>query len=399
MIYNSNELFKKMDESGIDIIVASTKENINYFTGYSPVVKTLNPYHGQTFVVISKKEIDKISIVIPIAEVDQIQDCKSQTLEVKTFGTFYREHFDCELTEAERELKELSNIENSYEDAASALENILNNSSEGQTVTIAIDEDSAGKSIIDKINSINTFNVVPASSLIRSVRRIKTSYEVEMLTQSARINECAIKVVIDNLSEGMTEEEIRILYETEIVRQGAIPSLTMIKIGRFAVGGQQTQKSHIKLKSGDLIWFDSDANYQGFWSDIARVYPYKIVTDKAIRFYSALEASMKKAVETIKPGMKASEVFHIMMSTAKDNGMEHYRRHHVGHGIGHEPYELPILSPTDETVLEEGMVISIETPYYELGFGALHIEDPIYIGRDRNVLLTCNPIPSLKVVN
>ncbi|MBD1559759.1 aminopeptidase P family protein [Vibrio sp. S9_S30] len=398
MIYNHIQLKKQMIDNDIDIVVASTKENINYFTGYNPVVKTLNPYYGESYVVIFKDSTEKISVVVPVAEVDQVQDCKSNLLEVRTFGTFYREHCGAELSDEELELKDYSNTELSFETAASALLSLLETYRGGKHLNIAIDEDATPQKTRQLLASNENFTVEPLASLIRKVRVFKTEYEIEMLSESAKINERAIDSVLQNLEEGMSEEDIRVIFEIELVKHGAKPALTMVKIGRAAVGGQRTQKNHIKLKAGDLIWFDSDACYQGFWSDIARVYPYKEVTDRAEQIYSGLQKSMQSAVELIRPGMKASDVFHLMMEVAQKNGVPHYRRHHVGHGIGHEPYEMPILQPKDDTVIEVGMVLSIETPYYELGFGALHIEDPIYIGEHENRLLTSRPIPCLRVV-
>lgn len=64
---------------------------------------------------------------------------------------------------------------------------------------------------------------------------------------------------------------------------------------------------------------------------------------------------------------EGANVFDLTMNAVYKSGFTEYRRHHVGHGIGLEPYELPILAPNNEDVIEEGMVLSVETPYYEFG--------------------------------
>ena len=73
----------------------------------------------------------------------------------------------------------------------------------------------------------------------------------------------------------------------------------------------------------------------------------------------------------------------------RDNGEPRYRRHHVGHSIGAEVYEQPILAEGNDVVIEAGMVINIETPYYEFGVGAVHVENPFVVSESGpNVLLT-----------
>jgi Xaa-Pro aminopeptidase len=66
----------------------------------------------------------------------------------------------------------------------------------------------------------------------------------------------------------------------------------------------------------------------------------------------------------------------------REAGIPHFRRHHAGHGIGIEPYEPPFLTETSEEILEEGMVLNVETPYYEMGFGGVQLEDTIVITND-----------------
>ncbi|MEM1938119.1 MAG: M24 family metallopeptidase, partial [Candidatus Caldarchaeum sp.] len=84
----------------------------------------------------------------------------------------------------------------------------------------------------------------------------------------------------------------------------------------------------------------------------------------------------------IRPGVRASHLFDVAVETTRINGLTHYRRHHCGHGIGLELYDVPVIRPEDQTVVEEGMVLNIETPYYELGLGGIIIEDTLVVKSD-----------------
>ena len=67
------------------------------------------------------------------------------------------------------------------------------------------------------------------------------------------------------------------------------------------------------------------------------------------------------------------------MAAVRREGISHYKRSHIGHGIGLDGYDAPNIAPTNPETFEEGMVICVETPYYELGFGGLQVEDTLVV--------------------
>jgi Xaa-Pro aminopeptidase len=81
----------------------------------------------------------------------------------------------------------------------------------------------------------------------------------------------------------------------------------------------------------------------------------------------------------MRPGTPANAVFETGVAAARAGGIPHYQRHHVGHGVGLEVYDVPLLGPNDATPLEEAMVFEVELPYYELGFAGLQVEDTVLV--------------------
>lgn len=77
-----------MKQNGLDAIIASTKENIRYFTGFQPVVKTLNPYFGQCYSVITIDNPEIVHIVHSIGEIDQVLDARVQVGKYILMGFF-----------------------------------------------------------------------------------------------------------------------------------------------------------------------------------------------------------------------------------------------------------------------------------------------------------------------
>ncbi|MDA7026351.1 Xaa-Pro peptidase family protein [Bacillus sp. CLL-7-23] len=387
---NIKRLVSKMENQSLDAIIACTRENIRYFAGFDPVVKILNPYSGQCYAVITAQHPEVVHIVHSIGEIDQVLDATSQIGEVMTYGTFYREdNGRSMLTEEEQLLKHYSQVKNSYKNGEEALQSLLTKL-HLHSGRIGIDEEGINLNVKQfLVANLPTAAFIPSSRMIKLVRAVKTSEEVAALSYAAQCIEQAVDTVAAEIYEGISEREILRIFNYLIISKGANPYLPMLKIGRHAVGGQRLQREDNKLQAGDLIWFDCDIVCDGYWADIARVLFFKEFKPKYQK-YKALYKGQLAAIEQIKPGMSGEAVFQLTMQSVHEAGFQEYRRHHVGHGIGLEPYELPILAPSSEEVVEEGMVLSIETPYYEFGLGALHVEDPVYIQESGNKMLTQN---------
>jgi Xaa-Pro aminopeptidase len=82
------------------------------------------------------------------------------------------------------------------------------------------------------------------------------------------------------------------------------------------------------------------------------------------------------------------DLFAAAVDTIRRAGLPEYRRHHVGHGIGLEMYEAPLLVENSDARLEAGMVINVETPYYESGYGGFQVEDTVLVTENGGELLT-----------
>jgi Xaa-Pro dipeptidase len=142
------------------------------------------------------------------------------------------------------------------------------------------------------------------------------------------------------------------------------------------------QPSEQKLRRGDVIRFDVGGRYAHYRADIARMAVFGKPEARADKYYRALVAGVEAGKAIMRPGVKASQIFDLVVETVRTEGIPHYRRSHVGHGIGLDGYDAPDLTPSNADVLEEGMVVCIEAPYYEIGWCGLQIEDMVAITAD-----------------
>jgi Xaa-Pro aminopeptidase len=247
---------------------------------------------------------------------------------------------------------------------------------------VAVDELGLRAGFLDAIKDrFPKAQFTDGSAMLRWVRKVKTAEEVRRLREAAKITERAMLAATAIAREGITEFEIAREFERSIVSQDARPQFTLIRFGRNAVAGQR-QPDRTPLRKGETIWFDTGALYKGYWSDIARIFSLGEPSQRAQKIYTAMLAGENVGIAKTQVGMTGGELFEITLQASQAAGHPEYRRHHLGHGIGSEVYEAPLLNPTSQDIIEEGDVINIETPYYEFGLGALHVEDPYVVNAD-----------------
>ncbi len=193
--------------------------------------------------MITRDDPERVNIVHSIGEVDQLLDAATPLGLVHCYGRFYRERFSLtELTEDEKQLQQWSNVDNAYESPEHALSALLI-ALNLENSRIGYDQNGFPPAALAGIQSnLSKAQFVQSAEILRFVRRVKTAFEIEQLTRSACCNEKAIAQVVENLYDGMPETEIARLFELSLIEQGARPALTMLKIGRHAVGGQRRQR-------------------------------------------------------------------------------------------------------------------------------------------------------------
>jgi len=216
--------------------------------------------------------------------------------------------------------------------------------------------------------------VVDANPLISDLRSVKEPWEIELIKEATRVAESALVKVLDHAKEGVREYEIAAELIYEIRRRGAQPSFEpIIASGRnssfpHAIPGDKT------LKSGEWLVIDVGARLKGYCSDLTRTLVVGGLGGSKRRLIELVLEAQDSAVERLKSGSLASEVDEAARSVIEREGLGGYFIHSLGHGIGLEVHEEPLLAPDSEKRLKENMVVTIEPGIY-LKEGGVRIED------------------------
>ncbi|MEZ5812183.1 MAG: Xaa-Pro peptidase family protein [Rhizobiaceae bacterium] len=216
---------------------------------------------------------------------------------------------------------------------------------------------------------------------IGALRMRKDDTEFALLKENALIDDRAMRAAFDALKPGATELEIAGAVRAHFGSEGAVAQFTIVGSGPNGAFPHH-QTGNRRLATGDAIVIDIGGRRDGFPSDMTRM----AVLGHAPEGYEAVHAVVEKAVQAAlaaaKPGVKAREVDAAARNVISDAGYGEYFVHRTGHGLGIEVHEPPYITATSETVLDEGMVFSIEPGIYLPGRFGIRLEEIVILRAD-----------------
>lgn len=240
--------------------------------------------------------------------------------------------------------------------------------------------------------SLDGFEVVFDGSLdkiISELRIIKDSSELDNIVKAQRIAESAFDYVLGIIKDGMTEKQLALELDFYMLSHGA----QALSFDTIAVSGKNSSLPHgvpsdKKIEKGDFITMDFGAVVNGYHSDMTRTVAVGFVTEEQRRVYETVLAAQKAALDGVREGITCSETDALARDIIERAGYGEFFRHGLGHGVGVEIHEAPTVSPRCETVLKEGMIITVEPGVYLPYRFGVRIEDMVCVTENGCLNLT-----------
>lgn len=231
--------------------------------------------------------------------------------------------------------------------------------------------------------------LVPVADEIEKLRLIKTDSEIKILKGAAAIADAAFTHILEFIRPGRTELEVSNELEFFMRKQGATSSsFDIIVASGYRSALPHGVASDKVIETGDFVTLDYGAYYNGYVSDITRTVAVGNASDKLKKIYDIVLEAQLRGMAGIKPGMTGKEADALTRNLITEKGYGEYFGHSTGHGIGLEVHEGPGLSFRSDTILEPGMVVTVEPGIYIAGLGGVRIEDDTVITLDHNESLT-----------
>ena len=236
-------------------------------------------------------------------------------------------------------------------------------------------------------------NFIAKNEFSKLKRQIKSSLEIEILKEAARLGASKFDELSQAISSGMSEKTINFKAEN-IFRDGGNLALGFNPITAINANAAKAHALPLdeRIKSNDLLLVDAGVRYQRYCSDRTRTAEFKdgfkftkeqkFSNSKQNEIYQIVKEAQNLAIKAVKPGVRACDIDAAARDFIAKNGYGECFFHSTGHGIGLDIHEFPIISSKSTTIIEPGMVFSVEPGIYiESEFG-IRIEDVVVVTND-----------------
>ena len=266
--------------------------------------------------------------------------------------------------------------------------------------SLAVGARTWAETLIHLRQALNDPTLSNADDLINPLRRIKSSEELERMTEAARIVDEVMAVVGPQVLPGVTEAELAAEVNLEMARRGSrVESFDtgIISTGRLDQRDAGTRLTTQPIREGTSVSFDFGAVVDGYCSDFGRTIFVGDPDAEFQRVYDLVIASQVAGIRAARAGITASEVNRASRQVLEEGGYGEWFRHRTGHAIGLDVHELPFISVEDMTPLAPGMTFTIEPSIFWPGHVGARIEDVVVC--EANGSRKLNRYPEALVVN
>ena len=283
--------------------------------------------------------------------------------------------------------------------------------------SIGLEENDLSYSDIIRLKSIfpdsKLFN---GSIILKNARKTKTEWEINEMKIDGIHQSKVYGEIKDCYKNGMTDLELQIEIEKRLRLEGSLGvsrvagNLMEINLGsvisgenadtpspyEFTMGGAGVNAAlpvganGSTILKGQTVMIDMNGAFNGYQTDMTRVWSLGQTSDLAIKAHNCsikiLRLLEKKAV----PGFPVKDLYEIAMSCVDEDGLKEFFMGHrsqvgfIGHGVGIELNELPVLNPRSKDTIQEGMTIAIEPKFVIPGVGAVGVENT-YVVREHGL--------------
>jgi Xaa-Pro aminopeptidase len=229
--------------------------------------------------------------------------------------------------------------------------------------------------------------LLPATRAIRAIRAVKDADELGAVRRSARVLDDAFVRLAEQPFTGRTEAELAWWIEKTIRDEGAedVSFDVIVASGPNAAAPHHHPGPRV-IGKGETVIVDAGAKVDGYCSDCTRTFATGSLTDELHRAYATCRKAQEISLEALRPGVATRDVDAIARGQIEEEGFEVL--HGLGHGVGLDIHELPVLNQPSEETLAAGNVVTVEPGVYLPGLGGVRIEDLVIVTAEGGEVLT-----------
>ena len=397
-----------MAARGIDGLVAAVPINVYYLGGYWGLLMSAERFDASFFAVLPVREDLPAALVLPSMELRRL---------VTAGGTWMPETFiytspdgeydqiaveglpyggwpvrpDAELTDLEREWIEVTRAQvgRVSGNAIGALVRAVGAAGIDSGTLVADDPRIGGW-----LNhaGLERVRCQTDAGIFNEIRAVKTAAEIELMRKAATINETALRRAASAFREGAIWKEIETVYMSSMAAAGGVGSYVICGAGGPPAG---------HIRRNEPMFLDALGTYEHYHGDFGRCVVVGQPSELMETRHRALLAGWDAVQPLLKPGARYSELADAAVEAIRRGGLPEYV-YATPHSLGLEHTDDPKPAGTQQgmtadVVLEAGMVLNIDMPFTEIGWGSVHIEDTVHITADGFEALTSDDFDIIQV--
>lgn len=226
------------------------------------------------------------------------------------------------------------------------------------------------------VDKFQTKGLTPTTDMVLRLRAVKDPGEIQRLRAAQAVTDAAFSHIVDFMRPGMTEREVQLELEDFMLRHGA-GALAFHSIVAAGANGADPHAipGATKLEAGQSVVLDFGAKAFGYCSDMTRTVFLGAPDDEMSGAWDTLRRANEKVEALLKPGVTGKEAHELAEKVLATGGFGGMMGHGLGHGVGLEIHELPVLNPRNEEPLVEGNVVTVEPGIYSPGRYGMRLED------------------------
>ncbi|MCY6485788.1 Xaa-Pro peptidase family protein [Clostridium aestuarii] len=257
---------------------------------------------------------------------------------------------------------------------------------------IGIDKEWPSHFLISLMEKMGGINCVNGGPIVDEVRMIKDDEEIELMREASRINDKAMGDLIKMLSKDYSEKKACKMLGDVYEKYGT-SSFSFYPL--IAYGANAAEPHHSSdesmAKKGDSVILDIGGRTNNYCSDMTRTVFYKEPEEEYKKIYNIVLQANLKGIEAVKPGVRFSDIDKASREVIEKHGYGKYFTHRTGHNVGIDVHEFPDVGASNEMIVQEGMIFSIEPGIYISDKVGVRIEDLVLVTKDGCEILNKYP--------
>ena len=393
MYLNEERARGLMMDHNIDVLVASTPENVTYIAGTWGWSNKVYVYSVHMFAVYPRDAGTSPALIVPGQEVTYTSMQQSWIKDLYTFAgksaLIQPPGEGAQTPEEEIYLGMYNNDARREKSPGAALAMALRDRGLDKS-RIALDQERVMPNVRAQIEeALPEATIIEASDLFRLIRMVKTPDELGAMRAAAALNEKACTAACEAVAEGAVEREVAGVFAAEVGRGGGKWQWFHFCSGRRATGiFPPTDK---KIAKGEMWKFDAGLHLENYQADTGWGGVLGEPTQEQLKLWKATEQGFEAGLAEVKAGALGSAIYKAMLEETRAGGYPEHNGNFAGHAIGLEQREVPyvltnpfpqnseFLPPSSDFPLETGTTLCIENPMQIFGMGGTQIEKTVVV--------------------